>query len=105
MNEIIYPEEREMRKIQKKITKKDFRDIIDAIEKFLQDGDPSSPFGSRIKDLQNQYRFPQYRLRSGDFRVLYNVETRLLGSDIVYIIDIIPKKEWDMWLRTYGVKK
>lgn len=105
MNEIIYPQDRDLRKIKKKITQKDLRDVFDAIEKFLMDGNPGDPFGTRIKDLQNQYEVPQYRLRSGDYRVLYNVEAGVFGPDTVYIIDIIHKKEWDAWLRTYGVKK
>jgi len=102
MNDVILPNKRDLRKIKKRIGHVAFIQVLNDIRKHLEQGDVTEPKGTRIKDLQNQYLSPQYRLRSGDYRVFYNVERKMILSDRVFVIDIIHKKDWDFWLKTYG---
>ena len=105
MNELIWPEKRVMRKIKKRIGDVAFLQVVRDVVRYLEEGDAATPMGTRIKDLQNQYSFPQYRLRSGDYRVFYMVRHRPFLADRVEVIDIIHKKEWVWWLKNYGEKK
>ena len=61
-----------------------FRDKIHQELEFLE----SNPFpmGTRIKRLKN-FRPPVYRLRSGDYRVLYQIE-----DNLVTILRVIDRK-------------
>ncbi len=104
MNSVIMPNVRDSRKIKKRIASKELTLIVKAIERYLRDGEPCKPMGRRIDSYKNQYRIPQYRLRAGDYRVLYNVEEGV-HFDTIFVLDIIPKHMNALWLKKHGVKK
>ena len=60
--------------------------------------EPTKQSKSRIKRLRD-LRHPQFRLRVGDIRVLYDVTDR----DVV-IIAIMPKEKTIQWLEEHGKK-
>jgi mRNA interferase RelE/StbE len=79
----------------KRLSAKNRSTVRDAIEKHLR-FEPMKLSRSRIKRLRS-LRHPQYRLRIGDFRVLYDV------SEVqVEILAIIPKSQAADWLEQVG---
>ncbi|MCI0388712.1 MAG: type II toxin-antitoxin system RelE/ParE family toxin [Acidobacteria bacterium] len=67
-------------------------EIRDGIERHLR-YEPTKTSKSRIKQLK-ELTSPQYRLRIGDMRVFYDVE-----SDRVNVLAILPKTEAIKWLK------
>ncbi len=61
----------------KKIPKKDVRQILEAIESLVQD--PRPP---QSKKLSGQER---YRLRQGNYRILYSIEDEILVVQVVKV--------------------
>ena len=105
MNELRYPEEKELRKIKKKIGATAFEQAIKDIKRYLKEGNPCINRPPRIKDFSGTYKSPGFRLRSGDYRVLYDVDREPFSINTVYIIDMIHRKELIKWLKQYGVRK
>lgn len=70
-------------------------EVLDGIEKHLRH-EPMKTSQSRIKRLQGVRR-PQYRLRLGELRVLYDVSGRR-----VEILGIVFKPEVHRWLEQFG---
>jgi len=103
MNEIKLPQQSVMNGLRRKIPVNDIEAIKKAIIKYLQTGDPSKPVGRRI-DLMVGYKIPHYRLRVGNYRIPYYLETKH-GGFTVYILDAVHKKEMEIWLKIHGVFK
>ncbi len=64
--------------------------IVEAIKSLA---DNPLPTGSRIKKLKG-FKPPLYRLRSGDYRVLYRIQ-----SSIILIMRIIDRKELERTIK------
>ena len=71
------------------------RAITDLIQKFLGDA-PTRVSQTRIKRLRG-YESPQYRLRVGDFRVLYDV----IGDEVL-VLRVLAKSDVAEYLREMG---
>lgn len=71
------------------------RTVLDGVDAFLV-REPEKESKSRIKRLRG-YSVPAYRLRIGDLRVYYTVE-----SHTVTVHGVAPKDHQDEWLITYG---
>jgi len=69
--------------------------VRDAIEKHLRH-QPTRTSRSGVKRLRGVSR-PQYRLRSGDVRIFYDV-----SEDTVEVLAVVLKSEADAWLRKGG---
>ena len=69
--------------------------VRDALETHLRH-EPMKTSRSRIKRLRGLPR-PQYRLRIGEVRVLYDV-----SAETVEVLAIIPKSEAATWLEQFG---
>ena len=69
--------------------------VRDAIEKHLRH-QPTRTSRSGVKRLRGVSR-PQYRLRSGDVRIFYDV-----SEDTVEVLAVVLKSEADVWLRKGG---
>lgn len=64
------------------IPKKDLQKILPAIKSLA--GDPRPPQSKKLSGLE------QYRLRQGDYRILYSIEDDLL---IVFVVAVGHRKE------------
>ena len=82
----------------KRLRARDKAEIKDVIETHLRH-EPMKTSKSRIKRLQGISR-PQYRLRSGDYRVYYDVV-----ASRVQVLAIITKSASDEWLKKAGESK
>ncbi len=71
------------------------RTVLDAVDEHLT-REPEKESKSRIKRLRG-YSVPAYRLRVGELRVYYTVESR-----IVTVHGVAPKDHQDEWLTTHG---
>ena len=71
--------------------------VRDAIEKRLKH-EPGKISKSRVKRLRGLSR-PQYRLRSGDIRVFYDIDGE---AETVEILAVIPKSDAAAWLKEMG---
>ena len=71
--------------------------VKDALKKHLS-FEPEKTSRSRIKRLRGLSK-PQYRLRVGDFRILYDVS---VADQRVEILAVVPKSETDKWLAQFG---
>lgn len=70
-------------------------EVRDALEVHLKH-EPRKTSRSRIKRLRG-LRKPQYRLRLGDIRVLYDVIDKTIE-----VLGIVEKSEADAWLTQFG---
>ncbi len=70
-------------------------EVRDAIERHLRN-EPARTSKSRIKRLRGLTR-PQYRLRTGDIRIYYDVV-----EGTVEILAIVPKSQAVRWLEESG---
>jgi len=73
----------------------DRRAIVDLVEKLLSEG-PTRVSKTRIKRLRG-YESPQYRLRVGEFRVLYDV----IGNEVL-VLRVLAKSDVADYLREMG---
>lgn len=81
----------------KRLTARNRSIVHDVIEKHLKhESDKTSK--SRIKRLRGLSR-PQYRLRSGDIRVFYDIDGE---AETVEILAVIPKSDAATWLEEMG---
>jgi len=69
--------------------------VRDGMETHLRH-EPTKVSCSRIKRLRDMAH-PQYRLRLGEHRVFYDVET-----ERVTVLAIVPKTDTEAWLREHG---
>ena len=82
----------------KRLSAHERAEIKDAIEIHLRH-EPMKISKSRIKKLRGLSR-PQFRLRSGDYRVYYDV-----AASSVQVLGIIKKSASEEWLRKAGERK
>ena len=71
------------------------RTVLDAVDEHLTH-EPGKKSKSRIKRLRG-YSVPAYRMRVGDLRIYYTIE-----SQTVTVHGIAPKDHQDEWLSTHG---
>lgn len=71
------------------------RAVLDAVDEHLTH-EPEKTSKSRIKRLRG-YRVPAYRLRVGEWRIYYTVESRT-----VTVHGVAPKDHQDEWLSIHG---
>lgn len=75
--------DRKVEKQVKTLSKRDFAKVRTALETLSEF--PRGQKSIKLTDMENQYR-----LRVGDFRILYTIEDRILH---VYVFDILNRKD------------